>query len=381
MSIHLNFCPHCGNKLTDTKGIFCPECGHKLELTQTSLVSQTEKIAPTTELSSQTALPNADLGAQAKQGFNSIVEHVNAMTGGTGNVDLNLKDLVISVGKKHSTEEAEEIFSCGTAKTTPPEEEISSAWPRPWLYSRVFMVLAATFIGLLFMAKHFHNANAIPGIIFIGALVVPFSAVIFFFEVNAPRNISIFEVTKIFFIGGVASLLTTCVLYEVADIRTWTITSAMMVGIVEELGKIIVVAYYLNSVKKKYILNGLLIGAAVGAGFAVFETAGYAMRSDDITEIIYLRGILALGGHVAWTGLAGAAMAMVKKENLIDSEIILHPKFLQFLVVVIIMHGMWDMPVEISSTLPIMQIFLTIAVWLFLLIMINAGLRQISERE
>ena len=74
-------------------------------------------------------------------------------------------------------------------------------------------------------------------------------------------------------------------------------------------------------------------------------------------------------------------MAMVKKENLIDSEIILHPKFLQFLVVVIIMHGMWDMPVEISSTLPIMQIFLTIAVWLFLLIMINAGLRQISERE
>ena len=383
MPVNLNFCPYCGSKLPNLGEHFCPECGKKLEAEQLQVQQSSfeQSTSPSSGLTSQQVLPNADLGAQARQGFNSIVEHVNQMTGGTGKVDLNLKDLVRCVGDKHTTEEAEEIFSCGTAKTTPPEEEISSAWPRPWLYSRVFLVLAITFMGLLFMAKHFHNANAIPGIIFIGALVVPFSAVIFFFEVNAPRNISIFEITKIFFIGGVASLLTTCVLYEVADIQTWTITSAMMVGVVEELGKIIVVAYYLNTVKKKYILNGLLIGAAVGAGFAVFETAGYAMRSNDITEIIYLRGILALGGHVAWTGLAGAALAMVKKDRLIDSEIIMHPKFLQFLVVVIIMHGMWDMPIEISSTLPVMQIFLTAAVWLFLLVMINAGLRQISEIE
>lgn len=388
MAISLNFCPHCGSKLPDKGEIFCPECGKKLDVLQqpqpiirAQELPQTQVFTSTAELPTQQVLPNADLGAQARQGFNSIVEHVNQMTGGTGKVDLNLKDLIIRVGDKHTTEEAEEIFSCGTAKTTPPENEISSAWPRPWLYSRVFLVLAITFVGLLFMAKHFHNANAVPGIIFIGALVVPFSAVIFFFEVNAPRNISIFEVTKIFFIGGVASLLTTCILYEVADIKTWSISSAMMVGVVEELGKIVVVAYFMNSAKKKYILNGLLIGAAVGAGFAVFETAGYALRADDITEIIYLRGVLALGGHVAWTGLAGAALAMVKKERMVDSEIMMHPKFLQFLLVVIVMHGMWDMPVEISSTIPVMQIFLTVAVWVFLLVMINAGLRQISEIE
>ena len=387
MSINLNFCPHCGSKLPNKGEVFCPECGKKLALEQfeqslqAPQSTQVQEVASSPGPSSQQVLPSADLGAQARQGFNSIVEHVNQMTGGTGKVELKLKDLVISVGNKHTAEEAEEIFSCGTAKTTPPETEISSAWPRPWLYSRVFLVLAVTFVGLLFMARHFHNVNAIPGIIFIGAMVVPFSAVIFFFEVNAPRNISIFEVTKIFFIGGVASLLTTCTLYEIADIKTWTISSAMMIGVVEELGKIMVVAYYLNSTRKKYILNGLLIGAAVGAGFAVFETAGYIMRSNDITSIIYLRGILALGGHVAWTGLAGAALAMVKNERPLDSEVILHPKFLQFLVVVIVMHGMWDMPVEISSTLPVMQIFLTAAVWLFLLVMINAGLRQISEIE
>ena len=54
-----------------------------------------------------------------------------------------------------------------------------------------------------------------------------------------------------------------------------------------------------------YILDGLLIGAAVGAGFAAFETAGYILRFglnsglEAMLEIIKLRGFLVPGGHVA----------------------------------------------------------------------------------
>ena len=46
------------------------------------------------------------------------------------------------------------------------------------------------FYWLVVLAKMFGNENSIPGMIFIGALIVPISGVIFFFESNAFRNIS-----------------------------------------------------------------------------------------------------------------------------------------------------------------------------------------------
>ncbi len=61
------------------------------------------------------------------------------------------------------------------------------------------------------MAAIFNNTNAIPGLIFIGALTVPLSGLFFFYESNAFKNISIFEVIIMFFIGGVFSLLSTMV--------------------------------------------------------------------------------------------------------------------------------------------------------------------------
>ena len=300
------------------------------------------------------------------------------MTGGTDHVELNMKDLVSNVLNSHSQEDAEEIFICGTSKTTPDFQNVSSAWPRPWLYSRVFLILAITFVCLLILCRDFGNTMAVPGLVFIGALAMPFSILIFFFEVNVPRNISIFEVTKIFFIGGVMSLLMTSLLYAFLEIRTLDTSGAFMVGFAEEVGKVIVVAYFISSAKKKYILNGLLIGAAVGAGFAVFETAGYIMKSQSL-DVLYLRGVLSLGGHVAWAGLTGAALAMVKEDRPLSMEHLTNIKFLQFLAVAIILHGIWDMPSSNHFSLPVVQMGLVVVVWVFLLVMIHAGLRQISE--
>ena len=49
---------------------------------------------------------------------------------------------------------------------------------------------------------------------FYRALTVPLSGLFFFYESNAFKNISIFEVIIMFFIGGVFSLLSTMVLYR-----------------------------------------------------------------------------------------------------------------------------------------------------------------------
>ena len=66
-------------------------------------------------------------------------------------------------------------------------------------------------------------------------------------------------------------------------------------------------SYYSNFIyqlfKTNKILNGLLVGASIGAGFAVFETAGYILNSglqsvdslSAMTDVIVLRGWSSLG--------------------------------------------------------------------------------------
>ncbi|MDE8718608.1 PrsW family glutamic-type intramembrane protease, partial [[Eubacterium] siraeum] len=98
-------------------------------------------------------------------------------------------------------------------------------------------------------------------------------------------------------------------------------------------------AYFIQKFKdKRYILNGLLIGGAVGAGFAVFETAGYVFQSalipfnyEGVTTFLFnpnptsplstaiFRGMLAFGGHVAWAAVTGAGLMMALKNQKVFS--------------------------------------------------------------
>jgi hypothetical protein len=64
--------------------------------------------------------------------------------------------------------------------------------------------------------------------------------------------------------------------------------------------------------------DGMVLGAVVGAGFAAFESAGYALQVllanvDDksvvaILEIEAFRAVLAPFGHITWTALIGGAL-------------------------------------------------------------------------
>ena len=69
------------------------------------------------------------------------------------------------------------------------------------------LALGITFLALWVLTNVFGNANAIPGMIFIGALLVPISGLIFFFESNAFKNISIFDVMSMFLLVVYCHLL------------------------------------------------------------------------------------------------------------------------------------------------------------------------------
>ena len=131
------------------------------------------------------------------------------------------------------------------------------------------------------------------------------------------------------------------------------------------------------------------MGAAVGAGFAAFESAGYAMNFllefgwDAMLDVIFLRGFLAPGGHVAWAAITGAAMAIAsQKYDQISASILTDGKFLKLFAIPVILHALWDSPLaNIGAEFYLLPIALTFIVWVVVLILINMALSEIAKHK
>lgn len=372
----MKFCSNCGTALDDAAS-FCGQCGHKVQLTSSN--GQTDSTTAS----------------------GTFVNTLNDYIGNTNTVKMNWKALFSEVFKSHTTQEAEDIFICGTSRTTPSLKEVSEAWPKPWLYSRVFLCFVATFILLNICSSIFNNSNAYPGLIIIGAFAVPFTTLVMFLEINVFRNISLYEVMKLFLVGGCASLVVTLFLFDLELVNTDLSSSwgALMVGIIEEIGKLVIVYLLVKKIPScNYILSALLAGACVGAGFAAFESAGYAMlpmlkianmagangmetpvteMMDIVSEITYLRAILAPGGHVAWAAVSGAALILAKNGAPLTTDVFKSIRFWKIFSIPVLLHALWDAPIlENSSTMKYSA--LVVMVWIVVLILTNMGLDEVK---
>lgn len=384
-------CPSC-HEIVDESDKFCTNCGYDLTNTDTqaipgAYVHNNQQVEIT---------ENMNLAYEAKNLFNNTTKSIGRLAGNEEVLNLNLKDMFSEVFKSHAKHESDDIFIAGTRNTTPHIKDVSQEWAKPWVFSRVFLALGITFMVLLILVNTFANTNALPGLIFIGALIVPISGLIFFYESNAFQNISFFEVLKMFFIGGVFSLLSTIILYNFVsfsdELETYgimTITDAFLIGLVEELGKAIIVILFINYLKTNKILNGLLIGASIGAGFAVFETAGYILNygilstgTPDLTEIMditILRGWSAIGGHLVWASIIGAAAVIVKDARHFTWANILDKRFLFFFFVSVILHCIWDTDITVLGSSNLKMVFLIIIAWIFVFILMKSGLNQVNQ--
>ena len=91
------------------------------------------------------------------------------------------------------------------------------------------------YLGFLFAYRHFNNPIVIPGMLTFGAFVIPFSLLIFFFEVNVLRNVPLYQLVKLMFLGGILSIIASLFLFEWTKLDTWL--GAMSAGLIEEAGK------------------------------------------------------------------------------------------------------------------------------------------------
>lgn len=358
-------CPHCGFK-NDKKT--CPECG--------VVVKQTDK-----------SCPECGYPLEKKSAQNIINENLDKLTGAKSENYVTFKDLFKNTFKKHTEEELDEVFICGGKNTTPELKDVDPNNANAWVYFKILVFFLIAYIPVRIGFISYGNTNFLPAMVVLAAFAVPVTILIFFFEINIFRNIPFYKVMKYFVWGGGLSLIL-AILFFSLDINTdiSTYFGALMVGLIEEVAKAAIVAAFLfKSKKSNYILNGLLIGAAVGAGFAAFETAGYILRYglssglETMLGVIKLRGFLAPGGHVAWAAIEGAGLMYVKGFEKLDKKHLNDKRFLLICLIPIVLHGVWDMP--INTPYYLLQIFLTVAAWIVIVYFINLGLKQVDEAK
>ena len=295
---------------------------------------------------------------------------------------LTLKDVFSDVLKPHSKADGERIFLAGTSQSTPSEQEMLAQWKKPWLFLRVAIIGIVLAIGAFLPIYLYGNTNMLPAYYILAAGTLPIAVLIFFWEMNIPRNIPIYEVIMMLFAGGVLALCVTLVLDHMVPALA---SSAPCAAFVEEPAKILALALFLRKPNKKYILNGILIGAAVGAGFAVFESAGYIMNHsqgslDGLLHMALIRGFGNLGGHALYAGIEGGALAMVKGSGPLKSKHFFSGDFLKFAAAPIVCHFLnnseW-FPVYEIGDLDLPRLLLSLLLWVVIMRLLQKGIRQV----
>lgn len=312
---------------------------------------------------------------------------------------FSLKEMFSEAFKRHGAEAIEDYILVGTSKTTPPIELVETGWPKPWLFFRLLVALVVAYVALIVIYMQTGNTNLVPGMMFLGAFAVPLATLVLFFELNTPRNVSLHMVGKLFLLGAIVSLAVALLGYSVPIFEI----SDMEAGVVEEVAKLLTVVAVMRSVRYKYILNGILFGATVGAGFAAFETAGYALNQGLLSgllaafshgqtlgaathdgvvrmlEVLRLRGIEAPLGHVAWTALAAGAFWRVKQGKPTSMGMLFDTRFLKAFLIPVVLHALWDAPLQ----LPFQgnQIITGIITWYVVFGLVQQGLRQVKEEQ
>lgn len=348
--------------------------------------------------------PAAALGA-AQQGANllrNIGARISKLTDLPEIGDVPVWDILFGeLFKKSRKQDVEERLIVGTKHTTPSLSQLEQGWPRARLCWLVLAGALATYFLLRLGWTEFHNPNRLPAMMVVGSFVVPLAMVIFFFEMNTPSNVSVFQVGKMMLFGGALSIVTNALLGQIiTGSGTGRLIPSMLTGFAEETAKAIALLLIITNKRYPWQLNGLLFGAAVGAGFAGFESAGYAFKpvwenpgapidelADEIMSSITQRGLFAPGGHIIWTGMVASAIWKIKGDRPLSFSMLKEGVLVRRWLAAVVLHGIWDSDFVVSffgrlfseETCSYAQcIILSIVGWYIVLAILKQALSEVA---
>jgi RsiW-degrading membrane proteinase PrsW (M82 family) len=159
------------------------------------------------------------------------------------------------------------------------------------------------------------NPNLVPTLVLLGSFLVPVTFVVWAFGRRHSGEVTAELLFSTFVTGGVlgvlaASLLESYLLHP----SPWLFLG---VGLIEEAVKLLALAFLTRHLAHKYARDGMILGAAVGFGFAAFESAGYAFTAlfteqglslMQVVQTELLRSVLSPVGHGLWTAILGGVL-------------------------------------------------------------------------
>ncbi|MCU1653055.1 MAG: hypothetical protein JWQ60_4204 [Pseudonocardia sp.] len=217
---------------------------------------------------------------------------------------------------------------------------------RRWLWVPVLVVGVALLVAVQQAIVVTGNPNLVPSLLLLGALLVPVSFVFYLDGRRPDYDLPLSALLICGLLGGVigtvaASVVESDTAHHLGGLPT------LMIGLIEEGAKLLVpIGVLVFTRYRSNPADGLLVGVAVGTGFAVLETLGYGfvtlLLSGNlaVTEVtLLLRGVLSPAAHIAWTGLAAAALWHAHAQRW-------HPRALaaavSTFVLVVVLHTIWD---------------------------------------
>jgi RsiW-degrading membrane proteinase PrsW (M82 family) len=325
---------------------------------------------------------------------------------------FSLRDLFKETFTKRGEDAIEDYLSVGSPRTTPPLELVDTNWPKPWMFFRVLAGLAIAYAVVYALFLYTLNEKVMITIIVLATFAVPVATMTLLWEMNAPRNVSIAKLIEVFVVGGGLSIVFATLWYLIPIFGN-------LPGIVEETSKlvaVILVTYSVRGTRYPYQLNGVLFGAAVGAGFACSETLGYGLdvvlqfiQGGGLQQVIAanpqgvslsvvletllkpvvselnMRALLSPFGHPMFTAISAGAFFRVKGDRPASASMLLDGRFLRAFLIPVVLHEVWDSPLAAGSSNAVIQWVgegaVAVIGWYVVFTMIQQGLHQVRDMQ
>jgi RsiW-degrading membrane proteinase PrsW (M82 family) len=158
-------------------------------------------------------------------------------------------------------------------------------------------------------------------------------------------------VSLAFLYGGLVGVIAASILWALF-IGNVDLVSTLKIGFIEEFAKILGVLaiarlkWHDSEMDGLMEMDGLILGAAVGMGFAALESTGYAFAAflesegsiSAAVEITLLRGLLAPMMHGTWT----AILASMLFREIRNGRFRINLQVIGAYIFVSILHSMWN---------------------------------------
>jgi len=142
---------------------------------------------------------------------------------------------------------------------------------------RIFVVGLVLWSATALVTFATENSNLIPTLVLLGSFLIPVTFVAYAFG-RADEVITAQRIFSAFVYGGLLGVLGASVL-ESAFLRQPSVLVYVGVGLIEEGVKLAALWLLARRLPRYTMRDGMVLGAAVGFGFAAFESAGYAFNA------------------------------------------------------------------------------------------------------